>query len=83
MTFLGKFCEVIDAPSDAPTREASDRYYKPRIVPSNSTGLKSLAILVDLSGYFSAKDVFGMSYYDYHKLATNPDVRLRSLPTSD
>ena len=83
MAFVSRFCEVIDAPSDVPPREASDRYYRPRIVPGNSTGLRSLAVLVDLTGYFSARDIFGMSYYEYHKLMTNPDVRLRELPTSD
>ena len=83
MIFIGRFCEVIDAPSDLPPREASDRFYRPRFVPGNSTGLRSLAVLTDLSGYFSARDVFGMSYSEFHKLATNPDVRLRNLPTSD
>ena len=83
MTFLGRFCEIIDAPSDLPSFEASDRFYKPRHVPDNSTGLRSLAVLIDLSGYFSARDIFGMSYSEYHRLMSNPDVRLRTLPTSD
>ena len=83
MIFVSRFCEVIDAPSDLPSREASDRFYRPRYVPGNATGLKSLAVLVDLSGYFSARDVFGMCYSDYHHLMTNPDIRLRGLPTSD
>ena len=83
MIFISRFCEVIDAPSDLPSREASDRFYRPRVVPSNATGLKSLAVLVDLSGYFSARDIFGMSYSEYYKIMTNSDIRLRSLPTSD
>ena len=83
MTFMEKFCEVIDTPSEVARSESTDRFFRSRVTPSGQTGLKNLFLFTDLQFYFSAYDLFGMSFSAFHAHVNNSDIRLRSLPTSD
>ena len=83
MVFMEKLCDVIDAPSDVTPSESSDRFFRSKIVPNGHTGLKDLFLFSDLHFYFSAYDLFGMSYSAFYDHSTNSDIRLRALPTSD
>lgn len=83
MTFMEKFCEVIDAPSEVTGPESHDRFFRSRVTPTGRTGLKDLFLFVDLQFYFTAQDLFGMPYSAFYAHITNSDIRLRALPTSD
>ena len=83
MTFINRFCQVTDAPSDATPYDIRDRFYRPRIIPSSETGLRDLTLRSDLNIVFCATDVFGMPYSKYVERMNNPDVRLRTLKMSD
>ena len=83
LTFMSKFCTVIDAPSDAPQCDKSDRFFRPSVIPDTRTGLKDLSVLSDLNIIFTCKDLFGMDYSSFYARRNNSDVRCRDLPTSD
>ena len=83
LTFMNKFCVVVDTPSDAPRSDASDRFFRPISVPDNRTGLKDLSVNPDMNIVFSCLDLFGMTFSDFYAKRTHSDIRCRGLPTSD
>ena len=82
VTFLSRFCEQAERPSEFYGLEASDTFFKSRVIPSRYI-LKDLQLLVDPICVFSGFDLFGMRYAEFVELQKNGDVRTRDLPTRD
>ena len=82
VTFVNRFCERVERPSEYYNLEASDVFFKSRVTPSAYV-LKDLRLLVDPICVFSGYDLFGMRFAEFVELQKSGDVRVRDLPQRD
>ena len=82
VTFVNRFCERAERPSEFYTLEASDVFFRSKVTPSCQI-LRDLRLLVDPICVFSGFDLFGMCYSEFVERQRNPDVRSRDLPARD
>ena len=82
VTFLTKFCDRVERPSEFYSLERSDYFFKSKVTPSAYV-LKDLRLLVDPVCVFSGYDLFGMTYSDFKRHQESSDIRTRDLPHND
>lgn len=82
VTFLTKFCERVERPSEFYNLERSDFFFKSKVSPSSHV-LKDLRLLIDPVCVFSGYDLFGMTYSDFKRRQESSDIRARDLQHCD
>ena len=82
VTFLTRFCERVERPSETYGLEQSDYFFRSKVRPSHLI-LKDLRLVVDPICVFSGYDLFGMTYPEFRRRSDSPDIRSRDLPTRD
>ena len=82
VTFLTKFCERVERPSEFYPLERSDFFFKAKVSPSSNI-LKDLRLIVDPVCVFSGYDLFGMTYSDFKRRQESSDIRTRDLAHRD